>query len=116
MASKLQVRESKPLFENELITGDISTKMIDMQAAEGIAFQINWEGGTDITGELTVECSVDGEDFCTFSGSNSSMTGTSGGHLYDIVETHVRFLRIRANVSSGSSLFTVVYNLRTREI
>lgn len=116
MSTRIHVRENKAILDNELITGDFFTEAIDMQVMEGVAFQVEWSGGTSIDGELTIECSVDGESYCTFAGSNVAMSGLSGGHIYDIVDTHVRYLRVRMNVASGSSLFTVNVNLRTREI
>ncbi len=112
---RLQVRENVEIL-NELVTGEVFSEIVDMQVTEGIAFQVNWSGGTDISGEMTIECSVDGKSFCTFAGSNSTISGTSGGHIYDIVETHVRYLRVRVNVSSGSSVFKINTNRRTREI
>jgi len=115
MSARIHVRENKLILEDELVTGEVFTKGIDMQVMEGCAFHILWSGGTDIDGELTVESSLDNINYCTFAGSNINISGTSGGHMYDIVDTHVRYLRIRINISSGSSIFNVRENLRTRE-
>jgi len=116
MTARIHVRSNTYLLENELVTGEVFSPAVDMQYGEGIAFQVSWNGSTDVNGELTVECSVDGKNFCTFAGSNVLISGTSGGHIFDIVDTHVRWLRVRIGLSSGSSYFSVKENLRTREM
>ena len=116
MSARIHVRGNYNLVVDETVTGEYVSEPVKMEVLEGVSFQVKWSGGSDITGQLTIECSVDKEGYCTFAGSNVSMTGTEGMHIYDIVDTHVAYLRVKVSVTSGTSNFTITVNERTREM
>ena len=116
MSARIHVRANQLIATDVTVSDSYVTERVDMQLMEGVAFQVNWKDGTDIVGELSVECSVDGVTYCTFVGSSTSISGITGGQIFDIVETHVRYIRIKIDGFSGSSIFNVRMNLRTREM
>lgn len=74
---------------------------IDNREAE-FSIQFTYDSGINVDMALTLEGSIDGENFSELSDSEQLITDPSGTHIWDIIGTGVPFLRVRVQVTTGS--------------
>lgn len=111
------------IVQDEVVSSgtDYTTMWMDIQLLAGMSFQLDWEGGTDVAGTITLEASNRhmSEDerntyYAPIECSDVDITGISGTHIYELLDFEYRFLRLRVSLSSGNSIFRITSNSRTR--
>lgn len=106
----LQIEKNKPVFSS------YSSTAYDVQYTEGFSFHLIWGNSSNITGTTFLEASLDGQNFVLIDGSTTKINGTTGSHVFDCSDFHYRFMRLRIELVSGDTEFTIYLNSRSRRV
>tara|TARA_R110000803_G_scaffold187128_3_gene249494 strand:- start:565 stop:921 length:357 start_codon:yes stop_codon:yes gene_type:complete len=88
--------------------------VIDVQQVELFSFDVSWSGGVDITGVVNIEVSNDKDGtFVVMDGSPTTISDTTGKHLYNVTSISYRYMKLTINLSVGNSLFDVIFSSRS---
>jgi hypothetical protein len=97
--------------QNErVITGTVSggsvTYTTDLNHNNQYSVQVKWSG-SGVTGETKLQASLNSTDFVDFPDSTVAISGSSGGHMYDVTDARYNLLKIVCTSTSGAITFDV---------
>jgi len=104
MAQVLDAIIKKKMVEGP-VTVDVTTlsTVIDMSGVENsFAIQLNYENGVALNVDISLEVSVNGNDFSEIPTSIQNLTDATGTHIWDIAELGTNYIRVKMVVNAGS--------------
>lgn len=98
------------------INTDYSTKATDITYKEdAFGIQFVYSGGTNVDMTLSLEVSLDGENYSEIINSRETIDEDEGSHIWDLSDSGTHFLRVKVAVRSGSiTADRVVIQMRRR--
>ena len=106
----------QPFVMKEVVVSSLSySPSLDIGDFEGgFACQVVWHDGSSMDMKLKLECSLDKNNWSEITGSDQSITGTSGNHIWDVADINVEHVRVKIEVVSGTATFSIHFNGKQR--
>ena len=85
------------------ITTNVVSGVMAVERFKTIGLQINLSSSVGLTASLSIEVSQDGVNFGTYTGSTQAVSA-DGTFTYNLADFAFKLLRVRLNVSAGSTV------------
>ena len=115
MGNILRSTHQEQPLENEIISVTSYSDPINIGDFEGgFASQITWINGSSVNMKLSLEVSLDKQNWVQLPNSEIVINAITDTHIYDVTDTCVEFLRVKIEVISGIATFTIKMNGKAR--
>lgn len=114
MGKLRSLHQDMPL-EDAVVSADQSTKSVDIGQYEGLfSVQIDWTLGSGFSANVSLEVSNNNTSWVEIPTSITPISGVSGTHLFDSIETAAEYIRVKFSTVAGNATFDVSFNGKVR--
>lgn len=96
---------------NGTVSGGSVTAARELTHNKAYSVQVKWSG-SGVTGLAKLQASLNGVDWLDIPDSTQTISGSSGGFMYDVTEANYNWLNIVCTSSSGSITFEAWLQLK----
>jgi hypothetical protein len=115
MSNRLISSKVSNIIQDLTINTTYTSSSTDVSNLEdGYSYAIGWTNGASLDVDITLQVSLDDENYVTVTDSTQNITDNIGTHIYDVTGTSIRYARIVLTVNSGSADFTIKFNGKSR--
>jgi hypothetical protein len=89
------------------ISGTVVTRSWKISRIFNHSLQLLWSDGP-VVGSANIEVSLNNVDWSAMPNSSLPIAGSSGNHIWSMIDVHVNFVRLKFNYTSGSGTFKII--------
>ena len=104
MAQVLDAIVKKKMMEGPITVDSLTySTVVDMSGVENsFAIQLDYEDGITLNANLSLEVSVNGQDYSEIPTSIQNITDATGTHIWDVAELGTNYIRVKIDILAGS--------------